>query len=111
MYPVSSVRIRVPREDLCRVCEVPRASFYDWLGVQGPGPDEATLEEAWLASLTSRQAVTRPSQAVESSETTMSGGNCRQPVLLAQRAVRHSLVCGPYESGAIIRPGTGRGQR
>jgi hypothetical protein len=34
----------------CRVCEVSRTSFYDWVVAQDAGPDEATLEEAWLAN-------------------------------------------------------------
>jgi len=47
---IDSQRTAFPVKTLCRVCEVPRTSFYDWLAAQGAGPDEATLEEAWLAN-------------------------------------------------------------
>ena len=48
---IDSQRTAFPVKTLCRVCEVPRASFYDWLAAKGAGPDEATLEEAYLANL------------------------------------------------------------
>lgn len=35
---------------LCRVCEVPRSSYYDWAGANAGGADEATWSEAILAN-------------------------------------------------------------
>ncbi len=34
---------------LCRVCEVPRSSYYDWATAHAWGPDDATWDEAILA--------------------------------------------------------------
>ncbi|MGH7745155.1 MAG: IS3 family transposase [Acidimicrobiales bacterium] len=34
---------------LCRVCEVPRSSYYDWADAHAGGPNEATWAEALLA--------------------------------------------------------------
>jgi len=47
---IDSQKTAFPVKTLCRVCEVPRTSFYDWLAAQGAGPDEATVEEAYLAN-------------------------------------------------------------
>ncbi len=35
---------------LCRVCEVPRSSYYDWAGGNAGGADQATWDEAILAN-------------------------------------------------------------
>jgi transposase InsO family protein len=35
---------------VCRVCGVSRTAYYDWAAAQDAGPDEATIEEAYLAN-------------------------------------------------------------
>jgi putative transposase len=35
---------------LCKVCEVARSAYYDWLGRQQSGRGEALMEEAYLAN-------------------------------------------------------------
>ncbi len=47
---IDSQRTEFDVKTLCRVCEVSRTSFYDWMAAQAAGPDEATLEEAWLVN-------------------------------------------------------------
>ena len=47
---IDSQRTDFDVKTLCRVCEVSRTSFYDWVTTRDAGPDEATLEEAYLAN-------------------------------------------------------------
>jgi transposase InsO family protein len=35
---------------LCKVCEVARSAYYDWLGRERTGPSEALIDEAYLAN-------------------------------------------------------------
>lgn len=46
---IDSQRTTFPVKTLCRVCEVAASSFYAWRAAQAAGPDEATIEEAYLA--------------------------------------------------------------
>jgi len=47
---IDSQRTAFPVKALCRVCEVATSSFYAWTAAQAAGPDEATVEEAYLAN-------------------------------------------------------------
>jgi transposase InsO family protein len=47
---IDSQRTAFPTKTLCRVCEVATSSFYAWAAAQGAGPDEAAVEEAYLAN-------------------------------------------------------------
>lgn len=47
---IDSQRTAFPVKALCRVCEVASSSFYAWAATQAAGPDEATVEEAYLAN-------------------------------------------------------------
>jgi len=47
---IDSQRTTFPTKTLCRVCEVATSSFYAWAAAQAAGPEEATIEEAYLAN-------------------------------------------------------------